>query len=140
MGVLLLAIAGCSHGDIQPPVHDGRGPTVLSAHGEPGVIELNRDLQPIERPIVVADVKDFKASVTHVVLQFKNAPITVQMHRVSGTQWEAELTPRQLEQMAVSGHTVHYEAVVVAEDAAGETGTSRSPISIAVKAPDADEA
>lgn len=139
-GVVLLGIPGCSHGDLKSGTLNAQGPTVLSAHGEPGVVELNHYLQPIQRPIVVAEIKDFKSDITHVVLQFKNAPITVPMHYIGGTQWEAELTPRQLEQMAVSGHTVHYEAVVVAQDAAGDTGTSQSPVSIAVKAPNADEA
>jgi hypothetical protein len=112
------------------------GPTVLNARSEPQVITLNRDLQPNRPGEVIADVKDLKSPVTDVKVQFKDLPLEVPMERVGGSTWRAELTPQQIQMLAVSGKTVKYKATVIAKDDQGVTAQSHETIEVAVQAPD----
>ena len=133
LGLMVLG-GGCSTAQ-QGDKHEEKGPTILTARSEPGTIELNRDLQPIQAPKVIVDVKDFRSQVTDVMLHFENVPITVPMENVGGSTWEAKLDAHQLEMMAVSGETIKYGAQVIAKNADGKTATSEKPVEIAVKAP-----
>lgn len=112
------------------------GPTVLFARTQPGTIELDRDLVPIQSAQVLADVKDFKSKITDVKLQFQNVPLEVPMENIGGTTWRAVLSPRQLELLAVSGKTIKYDAQVVARNEEGQVGMSEKPVQVAIKAPD----
>lgn len=112
------------------------GPTVLYARTEPGTIELNRDLAPLQPARVIADVKDFKNQVTDVKLQFNNVPLEIPMTNVGGTTWQAEISPRQLEMLAVSGRTMSYEAQVIAKNNKGQVAMSRDPVEVEIKTPE----
>lgn len=112
------------------------GPAVVSAKTEPGTIELNRDLQPTRPAEVVADIKDFTSKITEVKLQFANIPLEIPMENVGGSTWRAQLSPRQLEMLAVSGRTTRYEANVIAKNEDGKTAMTKNPVEVAVKAPD----
>ena len=57
------------------------------------------------------------------------------MENIGGTMWRAELTPQELQMLAVSGKTVKYNANVVAKNADGEMSKAL-PVTVAVKAPD----
>lgn len=113
-----------------------RGPTVLYVRAEPGTIELNRDLRPLEPAEVLADVKDFRDKVTEVKLRFINVPMEIPMENVGGTTWRARLTPEQLKKLAVSGQTIKYETEVVAKNSQGLTATSEKPAIVAIKTPE----
>lgn len=113
-----------------------QGPTVIYAHTEPSVVELNRDLQPLRPAEVIADVKDFSSPVTQVSLRFLKVPIEIPMHNIGGSTWRAELTPKQLQDLAVSGRTVRYDAIVVTKNEDGDVGRLKRPVQVAVKAPD----
>jgi hypothetical protein len=132
--LFLLLSAGCSSGPELTRSEPG-APTILTTRSNPGTIELNRDLQPIQTPVVQADVKDFKSQVTEVTLEFANIPVTLPMKRVNGDTWEAELDDRVLEMMAVSGQVTKYDAKVIAKNADGKIGLSDNPVEIAIKAP-----
>jgi hypothetical protein len=139
-GSLSLA-AGCSTFKSSETAEAGKelaaiGPTVLNARSEPSTVELNRSLQPIKTPEILADVKDFRSKVTDVKLKFVHVPITVAMENIGGTTWRAELTPQQLQMLAVSGKTISYDANIVARNERGQTAVSTTPVTVAVKAPD----
>jgi hypothetical protein len=140
LGSILLVLAGgcasTSDQALSGSQLSSTGPTVLTAHTEPGTIELNRDLQPLKPAEIIADVKDFKASVTDVKLQFIHVPLEIAMSNVGGTTWRAELSTRQLQMLAVSGRTMKYEANVIAKNEEGRTAISREPVQVAIKAPD----
>jgi len=127
---------GCSTGQQQAIELSQNGPTVVNARAEPGVIVLNRDLLPNRPAEVLADVKDFKSNILDVRLKFQDVPMEVPMQNIGGTTWRAELTPQQLQQLAISGQTVKYAATVVARNTKGETTTSPEPIYVAVRTPD----
>ena len=136
---ICLAVEGCS--SLPHQNHSGHpiaasGPAILSARAEPSTIELNRNLQPIKPPEILAEVKDFKGKVTDVKLRFINIPIQVPMENIGGTTWRAELTPQQLQMLAVSGKTMSYDANVVAKNDQGQTGMTQSPVTVAIKSPD----
>jgi hypothetical protein len=136
----LLAASGCASAPGQS-TESGKeiaatGPTVMNVHLEPSTIELNRQLQPMRRAEITADVKDFSSRITDVNLRFIHVPITVPMTNIGGTTWRAELSPQQLQTLAVSGKTIAYDAVIEAKDEKGQVGTSAQPLSVAVKSPD----
>ncbi len=112
------------------------GPTILNAHSDPSTVELNRDLQPKKTPEILADVKDFRSKVTDVQLKFTHIPLQVRMENIGGTTWRAELTPQQLQMLAVSGKTIKYDASIVAKNARGQVSESPSTVTVAIKAPD----
>ena len=103
----------------------------------PGVVELNRDFQPMKPAEVLADIKDSNARIDNVTLQFSGIPLEVPMENIGGTTWRAQLTPRQLEMLAVNGQTIHYKANVVAHDEnAARLGARPVPVEVAIKTPD----
>jgi hypothetical protein len=112
------------------------GPTVLDAKTTPGTFQLNQNLEPVSRTQVMASVKDFQNKVTDVRVRFLHVPLEMPMKQVSPSTWVAELAPNQLKQLAVNGHTMRYEANIIARDNAGQTAVSKQPIEIAVSAPD----
>ena len=133
----LLAASACSTPSAtQDNELAASGPTVLEARVEPGTIELNNQMQPVKPAEVLADIKDFTSPVTEVKLQFTHVPLEVPMRNIGGTTWRAEFSPRQLQKLAVSGRTIRYDANVVATDGEGQTATSKSPVQLAIKAPD----
>lgn len=134
---LVCVMAGCSSAQQGPvPIQlSANGPTVINARPEPGVIVLNSDMQPMNPAQVIADVKDFKSRVTDVRLKFLDVPLEVPMENIGGTAWRAELTPQELQMLAVSGKTVKYRAIVVAKNANGDKSPAMEPLFVAVKAP-----
>lgn len=137
--VLILAGACAS----KPPVYttgtdkiSSEGPTVVYVRSEPEIVQLNRDLQPMETAQVIADVKDFKSVITSVTLTFENTPIVIPMENIAGTTWRAEITPSQLEMLSVAGKTARYNAIVTAKNANGKTATSPSPVTVAIQTPE----
>jgi hypothetical protein len=137
-GALLVA-NGCSsmpgHSESGKEI-SANGPTILNAHAEPSTVELNRNLQPMQAPEIIADVKDFNSKISNVQLKFTHVPIQVPMENVGGTTWRAQISPQQLKTLAVSGKTISYDANVVARNEQGQTSTSSSPITLSIKAPD----
>ena len=111
------------------------GPTVLFAHTEPGTIDVNRDLQPLRTATITADVKDFKSRITDVKLEFSKIPLEIPMKNTSGSTWKAELTPRQIEMLAVLGKTMKYEVQVIAKNEDGQISMSLKPVEVEVRAP-----
>jgi len=135
----LLALNGCSSmpGATESSKEiSATGPTILNVRLEPSTVELNRNLQAIKQPEVMADVKDFRSKVTHVTLKFRHVPMEVAMQNIGGTTWRAILTPEQLQTLAVSGKTINYDATISARNQEGQVVESSSPITIAIKAPD----
>lgn len=112
------------------------GPTVVDVKANPGTFEVNQNLQPISRSQVVANVKDFSNKVTDVRLRFVHIPLEIPMTQVSPSTWTADLKPDQLRMLAVNGHTMKYEANVIARDNKGQTAVSPNALEIAVRAPD----
>lgn len=113
-------------------------PTVLNARSEPETIVMNSDMQPVAPVTVIADVKDFSAAVTDVHLKFDTVPLDVPMERMgTSTNWKADLTPQQLQMLAISGQTVKYKTSIVARNADGKSATSTQPLYLSVKAPEA---
>jgi hypothetical protein len=112
------------------------GPTVLNAHAMPGTIELNRNLQPMRAAEVLADVKDFQSTVVDVKMRFQHVPLEIPMKNIGGTTWRAELTPRQLQMLAVSGQTMKYDVDIIAKNQEGTVGVSKSPVTLEIKSPD----
>lgn len=139
----LVSASGCSSaptrtsstGEVQNSAA-AQGPAVAFARTEPGTVELNRDFQPMRPAEVLADVKDFASRIDNVMLQFSGIPLEVPMENVGGTTWRAQLTPRQLEMLAVSGQTIKYKANVVAHDENGKVGKTEQPVDVSVKTPD----
>jgi hypothetical protein len=112
------------------------GPTIVYVRSEPEVVQLNRDLQPMETAQVIADVKDFKSVITNVTLTFENTPISIPMENIAGTTWRAEITPSQIEMLSVVGKTARYNAIVTAKNADGKTVTSPNPVTVAIQTPE----
>ena len=141
MSLCMVTVAGCAsmgsskNTDAESSL-SANGPSVVYARSEPGTVELNRDFQPTKPAEVLADIKDFQSPISDVKLQFTNVPLEVPMENIGGTTWRAQFSPRQLEMLAVSGRTTHYEANVIARNKEGKTSVSKNPISVAIKAPD----
>ena len=112
------------------------GPAVVFVRPKPSLIELGPDFSPAQPAEVLADIKDFSGKINDVRLRFVGIPLEVPMENVGGSTWRALFTPRQLQLLAVSGTTIHYEAHVVARDEEGKTGSSRIPVDLAVQAPE----
>ena len=135
--ISLASLGACPSGNIsngEQLAHTA--PTVVSARTNPGTFELNQNLDPVSRTQIVADVKDYSNKVTDVRIRFVHIPMEIPMHQASASTWVADLQPQQLKQLAVNGHTMKYEANVIARDNQGQTGMSAKPLEIAVKAPD----
>jgi hypothetical protein len=113
------------------------GPTVLDAKTNPGTFELNRQMKSKTEAQVVADVKDFQSPVTDVRLRFVRVPVEIPMKKTGkGDQWVADLSQSQLRELAVAGHTMNYDANIIAKNSKGQVATTKKPINVAVKAPD----
>jgi len=108
----------------------------MNARAQPSTLQLNRNLQANEPAEVLADVKDFRGKVSKVRLKFQDVPITIPMENVAGTTWRAELTPRQIQMLAVAGKSISYEANVIAQNDQGQVSQSTSPVRITIKTPD----
>jgi hypothetical protein len=130
-----MIMTSCSSGPAPKPQSDPGSPIILTARTEPGTIELNRDLQPIRTPKILADVEDLHSKVTEVELEFENVPLTVPMTKGEGNTWEVQLDDHALEMMAVSGETAKYGAQIIAKNADGKRALSEKPLIISVKAP-----
>ncbi|MDR3607522.1 MAG: hypothetical protein P4M08_09090 [Oligoflexia bacterium] len=115
------------------------GPTILTAKSNPSTIELDQNLEPKQNAYVFADVKDFSSRVQNVHVKFLHVPIDLPMKQVAGTTWEAELTPAQLKELAVSGQTIRYQANIVAMNAKGQTAVGASPLEISIRSPAPDQ-
>src|SRR6185437_9169558 len=68
---------GCSTGQQSPIQLSNNGPTVVGARSVPGVVVLNRNLQPQQPAEVLADVKDFKSNILDVRLKFNDVPMDI---------------------------------------------------------------
>ena len=112
------------------------GPTILNARTQPGTIELNTALQPNQPAEILADVKDFNSTITDVKLRFVHVPLELPMKNIGGTTWRAQLSPKQLQLLAVSGKTMKYDANIIAKNEAGQTAVSGEPVTVAVKTPE----
>ena len=140
----IFSAIGCSHA----PAANGpqgfaakdlnvNGPTIVEApYVEPTIVTLNAAMQPTQPAIITTDVKDFKSTITDVHLKFRDIPLEVPMTSAGGTTWRAELNPNQLQMLAVSGKTMHYQADIIARDANGLEQTSKRGVALAVKAPE----
>ena len=136
---ILIAATGCSStpGQIESGKEiSATGPTVMNARAEPTTVELNRDLQPLKAPEVLADVKDFRSKITKVTLRFTHVPLQIPMTNIGGTTWKAELSPEQIQMLAVSGKSIQYDATVMAQNQNGQATESQNPITITIKSPD----
>jgi hypothetical protein len=141
LSVSLILLAGCSSSPFSSSKSNGQdiasiGPTVLDVRTSPGIFALNQNLAPVSTATVVADVKDFNAKVDDVHLRFLHVPLEITMQQVTPSTWQADLTQEQLKQLAVNGHTMKYEANVIAKDDKGLTAVSAKSVEIAIKAPD----
>lgn len=137
---IIVIASGCSSGPFASS-ESGKdiaqtGPTVLNARSEPGTIELNRDLKTNTPAEILADVKDFQSKISDVRLQFLSVPLEIAMQNIGGTTWRAQLNPEQLQMLAVSGKTIKYDANIIARDIDGHSNMAKSPIQVAIKAPD----
>jgi hypothetical protein len=110
------------------------GPKVVDVNKNMATIKLDRNLKP-ERPEVYAEIKDFSSPVTDVRLKFVSIPMEIPMKHLVGTTWVAQLTPDQLQKLAIRGQTARYDAKVMAHDKTGKTGASDETITIAIVAP-----
>jgi len=135
-GISLVILAGCSSGTKASQEFAATGPSVLDAKTNPGTFDLNSNLEPVSLTQVVANVKDFQNKVTDVRLRFVHVPLEIPMKETSPSTWVATLSANQLKQLGVNGHTMKYEANVIARDNQGQTGISKQPIEISVRAPD----
>ena len=113
-----------------------RGPTVMNARTEPSTVELNRDMKPIQKSEILADVKDFDSKVSGVTVKFTQVPMQLQMKNIGGSTWRAELSPAQLKTLAAGGKTMRYEAQIIARNEKGEVANAQDPVVVSVKAPD----
>jgi hypothetical protein len=134
----LLAASGCSTGKSGQEIA-ATGPTIVDYKATPGTVELKGNLQPTAPAEIFADVKDFHANVTDVKVRFVHVPLEIPMKRLAGSTWHAVLTPDQLRKLAVTGQTMKYDANIIAMNDNGETSTSRSPLQIAIKTPEANQ-
>jgi hypothetical protein len=137
LSISLASLAACSSAKTESAKEfASSGPTVVDVKTEPGTFNLTQNLEPVGRTEVIANIKDFNNKVSDVRLRFTHIPMEIPMKQVSSSTWVADLGGSQLKQLAVNGHTMKYEANVIARDDKGQTGVSSSPIEIAVKAPD----
>lgn len=132
----LVLLAGCASGSKASQEIAVSGPSVLDAKTNPGTFDLNSNLEPVSLTQVVANVKDFSNKVTDVRIRFVHVPLEIPMKEVSPSTWVATLSSTQLKQLGVNGHTMKYEANVIARDNQGQTGISKQPLEISVRAPD----
>ena len=108
----------------------------MNARAEPRVVILNSDMAPMTPAQVFADVKDFNSRVVDVRLKFNDVPIEIPMERIgTTTNWKAQLTPEQLQMLAISGDTVKYKATITAKDLDGNSTKTDQPLFVTVKAP-----
>jgi hypothetical protein len=140
LAAIALTLAGCSSGEKQidpaTPQFSEKGPTIINVTSVPGLVELDENYQPLQPAEIVADIKDFRHDVTDVRLKFRDVPLEVPMIKMNGTTWRAELSPSQLQQLAVGGKTVRYSADVLAWNDTGEGNQSEKPITLSVKSPE----
>jgi hypothetical protein len=137
VGMSLVTVSGCSSiGSKSADDLAYSGPTVVESRTDPSTFELNRNLDPKTDTQVVATVKDFNAKVTDVHLHFTRVPINVALKKGEGDQWIGNLSKKDLRELAVPGHTMKYEADVIAKNKNGQVATSKSPLSIYVKTPE----
>jgi hypothetical protein len=144
-GAVALLAAGCSSMGGSQPGTSGKdiassGPSILNARALPSTVELDGQLQPKQTAQIFADVKDFQSAVTDVKAEFLHVPIEVPMKNVGGTTWRADLTPKQIQMLAVSGKTISYDANIVARDADGKVSLTQNPVTVSIKAPDLAQA
>lgn len=133
--VLGLQAVGCSSAQQSSKEIVGVGPTILNARAEPDKTELGKGLRATKTTRVFADVKDFSSRLVDVRLNFVQVPLSIPMKNIEGTTWVAELTPAQLEDLAVSGKTMTYEAQIFAKDEGGHISNTKSPVEIKIQAP-----
>lgn len=136
----LTALTACTSGPLAPSTSGkdiaATGPSVLNARSVPSTIELNQSLVPYGQAKIVADVKDFTSPVTQVTLKFKNVPLSIPMQNIGGTTWEATLTQSQLQNLAVRGKTINYDAEIYAKDQKNQAVLTSSAVTVAIKAPE----
>jgi hypothetical protein len=113
------------------------GPSVLNVRAEPTTVELNQSLIPFGQAKVIADVKDFTAPVTEVTLKFKNVPLAIPMQNTGGTTWVATLGQHDLQNLAVRGKTINYDAEIYAKDQKNQAVLTNSAVTVGIKAPEA---
>ena len=138
LSLSLVMISACSTGSKSADDLAYVGPTVLDAKTNPGTFELNNQMKPKTEAQVVADVKDFNAPVTDVKLRFVRVPVEIPMKKSGNKtdQWVADLSRDQLRELAVAGHTMNYDANIIAKNSKGQVSQTKKPINIAVKAPE----
>jgi hypothetical protein len=137
IGMSLVAFSGCSSiGSKSADDLAYTGPTVMETRTDPSTFELNRNLDPKTDTQVVATVKDFNSKITDVHLRFTRVPINIALKKGQGDEWVGTLSKKELRELAVSGHTMKYEAEIIAKNKNGQVATSKSPLDIYVKAPD----
>jgi len=112
------------------------GPTVMNERAVPDSVEFSKTAGTPKSPEILADVKDFNAEVSDVRVRFLHVPLELTMQNIGGTTWRASLTPKQLQDLAVTGETMRYEANVIATNNQGQTAVSTSPITLTIKAAD----
>jgi hypothetical protein len=136
--VFLLATQGCSSPAPKPELGKDLaaiGPSILHIQLVPQVITLDSQLNATPLPQVTADVKDFRSKVTQVILRFKHIPLEMPLEPIGGTTWRAIFSTDQLQNLAVTGGSVRYEATLVAKNQLGETTESNPPFVITIRAP-----
>jgi hypothetical protein len=131
LGILLAG--GCATGGRN---EGGAVPSIVYARTQPATIELNRSFQPTRTAEVLADINDSGKNVTEVKLEFTDVPLEIPMEHIGGSTWRAQLSPRQLEMLAVSGQTMRYGANVIARNSDGRAAVTHKPIEVAIKAPE----
>src|SRR5690349_7181944 len=74
--ILLNACSSLTNGsDLSGKEIVPNGPTVLNVHSNPSTVELTHNFQPVQKPEVLADVKDFGSNIAKVTLRFNHIPI-----------------------------------------------------------------
>ncbi len=112
------------------------GPSLVGARVTPSTIELDRNLDPRQKPEILVEVKDFTSNVNDVRLRFDQVPVELKFKRVAGSTWRAELGKNELRRLAVGNQTTQYEAMIYARNDAGKIGVAREPVKVSIKAPD----
>jgi hypothetical protein len=136
--VCLAALAGNLSGCATTQTRDApdTGPTIISLKAEPALVQVTRNLDAPLTPVVTADVRDGGREVREVKLRFLHLPLEVPLENVGGSIWRAKLSREQIAMLAVGGHTITYQAHVVARDDLGLIAISRHFIDVAVRTPD----
>jgi hypothetical protein len=122
--------------EVKPEFEAGE-PAIIQAYASPSTVVLNRDLHPSQPAKIVAEVKDFGAVVTDVRMKFRDVPMEIPLDHLMGSTWQAELTPRQLQQLSVAGKTARYEGDIIAHDDKGKEAKSDGTVSLLIRTPDA---